>query len=193
MNTSVHELMINPLFDVNANDMPKLGMTFLQAAYLFVNYDTDKLTLWQAQITQKQNLVSVASSTTSCPSNSTSGSNVTGGVDPSNDESANSTSLSGGAIAGIIVGVLACLSGVSLAVWLGCVRRRRQGKTWPSNRNSVFGHLAPKAELEAPPHDSSTASTVTYATSITTKEGKHDQWKGSQQMEPQEMPAVRWD
>jgi len=65
-NATTREILLNSLQDVNSNDMPLLGRTFLTSAYLYVNYDQSEFTLWQANPTTDQNLVAVGSGP-SCP------------------------------------------------------------------------------------------------------------------------------
>ncbi|KAK3291752.1 aspartic peptidase domain-containing protein [Chaetomium fimeti] len=52
-------LLINSMQDINSNDMAALGTTFLSAAYLMVNQDTDRFTLWAANPTTESDLVAV--------------------------------------------------------------------------------------------------------------------------------------
>ena len=129
--------MINPLADTNQNDLPKFGMTFLQAAYLHVNYDNEEFTIWQANATELQSLIGVGKSTFGCPTNSTSGSNnssssanavgASNTADNSSDQGSKS-SLSSGAIAGLAIGIIAAIGiGVGISIWY-ILRRRRQTK-----------------------------------------------------------------
>ncbi|KAH8807543.1 aspartic peptidase domain-containing protein [Xylogone sp. PMI_703] len=62
-NKSTREIMLNSLQDVNADDEPQLGHTFLSAAYLMVNRDANTYTLWQANPTDDQQLVTYPSAT----------------------------------------------------------------------------------------------------------------------------------
>jgi hypothetical protein len=131
VNGSVLELMINPLQDVNKNDFPQFGMTFLQAAYLHVNYDEDTFTLWQANAIESQSLVGIGKSVIGCSANSTT-------ATTSSQPTASATSssqpqpqphpapLSSGIIAGIAVSVIAILALIAaVAFWFLARRRRR--------------------------------------------------------------------
>ena len=65
-NTTTREVLLNSLQNVNIDDIPLLGRTFLTSAYLYVNYDQSEFTLWQGNPTTDQNLVAVGSGP-SCP------------------------------------------------------------------------------------------------------------------------------
>lgn len=160
VNGSVLELMINPLQDVNKNDLPQFGMTFLQAAYLHVNYDEDTFTLWQANATDSQLLVGVGQSVIGCstsPTNATTPSRPTAAT-ASSSHTPNST-LSSGTIAGIVVGVVAIVALVAgAAFWVLSGRRRRtlglNTTSEPSRPNQAEqGRYSPvmnqKSELDA--------------------------------------------
>jgi hypothetical protein len=133
VNSSVLELMINPLVSTNLNDLPKFGMTFLQAAYMHANYDDDTLTLWQAEPTERESLVGVGKSTRGCPS--TNSSNSTPSTSSSAASSSSSTAvspnkggstLSSGTIAGIVVGIVALVALLAGAAFWYLRYRRRQ-------------------------------------------------------------------
>ncbi|KAK5096775.1 hypothetical protein LTS08_007265 [Lithohypha guttulata] len=146
VNNTVSELMINPLQAGNANDIPKLGMTFFQAAYLHVNYDKNQYTLWEAANPTGQNskFAGVGGSSVGCatPSNSTSSPNngtTSGGSSSNNNNNNNSnndTGISGGAIggivAGVVVGILA-LAGLAFFFW----RRKKQARTGPPSETAT--------------------------------------------------------
>lgn len=95
-----------------------LGRTFLQEAYLIVDYERDSFTLAQAQFPSDGagiELVSVLS-----PSYNTTSSNTT------SNHSRAKTGISGGAIAGIAVGGAAVL--IAFALLLFYILRRRMKK-----------------------------------------------------------------
>jgi hypothetical protein len=46
-NDTVRNIVINPVQDINKNDLPLLGRLFLSSAYLSVNHDSGTFTLWQ--------------------------------------------------------------------------------------------------------------------------------------------------
>jgi hypothetical protein len=47
-NETVRNVVINPIQDVNEDDLPILGRLFLTSAYLSVNHDTETFSIWQA-------------------------------------------------------------------------------------------------------------------------------------------------
>jgi len=58
-NATTRLVTVSSLQEVNSNDIPLLGRNFLEAAYLYVNYDRNEFTLWQATPTTEQKLVAV--------------------------------------------------------------------------------------------------------------------------------------
>ncbi|MCJ1247152.1 hypothetical protein MMC30_004364 [Trapelia coarctata] len=56
-NTSVRDVMLYSLQDVNKNDLPQLGYWFFTAAYLMVNHDAGTFTMWEANPTTDSKLV----------------------------------------------------------------------------------------------------------------------------------------
>lgn len=58
-NYSKSNLVINSLQDVNADDLSQLGRQFLSSAYLLVNQDSRKFTLWSVNLTRNEDLVGI--------------------------------------------------------------------------------------------------------------------------------------
>ena len=58
-NHSKSNLVINSLQDVNADDLSQLGRQFLSSAYLLVNQDSRKFTLWSVNLTRNEDLVGI--------------------------------------------------------------------------------------------------------------------------------------
>lgn len=114
-NTSTRELLINGLSDQPAT----LGRYFLTAAYLMVDVDSNTFTLWQANPTRDSKLTPVA---VSRATESQCGDDVSS---PASNGSASNPpqalqeedSLSGGAIAGIVVGVIAAFTFLGLGIF----------------------------------------------------------------------------
>ena len=151
-NATSRNLILNPVQQINAKDMPKLGRQFLSAAYLMVNQDAQRFTLWPANPTNAQELVAIdkdgqevtefcaegkstpsASTETSRPSSTTS---ATAGAS-SNATSPGSTSSSSvplTTIVGIAAGSVTGIILIVLAVWCLYRRRRVNKVTDPDNR-----------------------------------------------------------
>ena len=135
-NDSTRELMINPLASTNGGDFPILGQTFLTSAYMMVNYDTNQLTLWQANTTEDENLVAVSPSSTCKPANSpqtaATSSGATSQATPKQDTQPQHTGLSAGAIAGAAIGGVMAVMLITLAC-LYLRRARKQRAVQASN------------------------------------------------------------
>ena len=64
--SNVRELLINPLEEINKNDMPILGQTFLTTAYLLVDNDQQTFTLWKNNLTSEERITNIGPSS-QCP------------------------------------------------------------------------------------------------------------------------------
>jgi hypothetical protein len=113
--------MINPLQDINKNDMPKLGMTLFTSAYLHVNYDTGLFSIWEAKPTAAQKLVGIGKSTVGCQVSS-SPKSPTPTSSPGRPPA-----LSIGTLVGIIVGGIVGLAIVGFATLYLFRRRKHRG------------------------------------------------------------------
>ncbi|GIJ82106.1 hypothetical protein Asppvi_000609 [Aspergillus pseudoviridinutans] len=145
-NASAPELVLNSMQQVNAGDLPQLGRQFLSSAYVMVNQDAGQFTLWAAKPTTEEDLVAVNSdnrvySSFCAPgvSNLVGATQTTGTTSPtqsaasnSNTEQSQSTGLSSGAIAGIVVGGVAGAALVVAGVFFAIIKRRRRRQTKPS-------------------------------------------------------------
>jgi hypothetical protein len=131
-NSSARNIVINSIQSINQKDMPKLGRLFLSSAYLMVNHDARSFTLWQAATdADSSNLQAVGEDGKFvgglCP-----------GDDPANNATATTsaipsptgssgTSLSGGAIAGIVIAALVAVGAFGFSGL--CVWRRKHRNT----------------------------------------------------------------
>jgi hypothetical protein len=144
VNSTDPVMIINPIQQVNADDLSQLGRQFLSAAYLMVNEETNQFTLWAANPTSDVDLVAFDANgkeaTSICPPaanttiTSSGGHETSDGLGPVVPAKAPSAGLSTGAIAGIAVGGVAAVAiAVGVAVW--CFRRKKaervQGATEP--------------------------------------------------------------
>ncbi|RYP09965.1 hypothetical protein DL764_000960 [Monosporascus ibericus] len=143
-NYSRSNLVINSLQDINANDMSVLGRQFLSAAYVMVNQDTRKFTMWEANPTSVENLVGVNEEgednndwCVSEPVASASGNAEPPPDQPSPDQPPpeDGGNLPSGAIAGIAIGGVTFLAIIiGIAFWQ---RRRRKASAaadpWPQS------------------------------------------------------------
>ncbi|KAK4698137.1 hypothetical protein P7C71_g12, partial [Lecanoromycetidae sp. Uapishka_2] len=160
--TSVREVLIGSLQQVNANDMLVLGLPFFTSAYMLVDNDNEEVTLWQAQASTAQDLVAVGTpDCTPTPSAS-----PTPSPSPSSvlHSAVARATVSGGAIAGAAIGGLI---GIAIVVGAFLLVKQRQKKA--------------KNEMDRDPGSSSPEPLTSY--------GKPE--LASDQIPPQEMPLVR--
>ncbi|KAF2494051.1 acid protease [Lophium mytilinum] len=154
-NTSVQDLMIYSLQDVNKNDMPRIGKYFFTAAYLHVNNDANTFTIWEANPTTDTDVVAVLDddlakecnvvqpkatpieSSGSVPS-STSSSSPTGSPPASK-----SNKLAAGAIAGIAVGSVAVVGLIAVLLWRGHSRRKQERADAAAQANAALNISPP--------------------------------------------------
>jgi hypothetical protein len=173
-NTSVRNVVINSLQSENDNDLPVLGRLFMSSAYVMVNQEAGRFSVWQANtgsktseivaVDKQNNMVSEfcanstggSSSATSLPTSS-----VT--PPPPNEGS----ELSGGAIGGIVVGVVA---GIAILGAIGFFLYRRRGS------GGAATGVAQGPELQT-----ADAKPLTYST------------YGVVPAEPQELPVDQYD
>ncbi|KAL9619503.1 MAG: hypothetical protein Q9160_005866 [Pyrenula sp. 1 TL-2023] len=156
-NSSVREIMVNSLQEINSNDMPLLGHTFLSQVYMNVNYDLNIFSLWSARATGEEDLVSIGpGGSLGCgkgaparPGNVTMPPDEPSGSNDNND-SKGSSSMSSGTKAGIAVGAIA---GVAFLVAIFLTlryykRRHKLGQyTNPENAPSASFSTASAAAL----------------------------------------------
>lgn len=131
MNTSVRNVGINSLQSDNGNDLPVLGRLFLSSAYIMVNHEAKRFFVWPVNTEAKaadtvavdkdNNLVNDFCVKSTSPSATPS---ATPSITPSprNDRS----KLSGGAVAGIVVGAVGGIATMS-AIGFCFYRRGRYG------------------------------------------------------------------
>ena len=120
-NDSTRAINLNSLQEINKDDIPILGQTFLSSAYLHVDLDQSQFTLWQSNSTRDSKIVALGPSNT-CTASSVPG--PTNPVVPSTSSTPTDSTAPTGAIVGGAVGGVVLL--VSLAVLLFYLRRRRQ-------------------------------------------------------------------
>lgn len=144
VNSTDPTMVINPIQQVNADDLSQIGRQFLSAAYLLVNEETNQFTLWAANPTSDTDLVAFDANgkeaDSICPpvSNTTT---ETGGPEPTNGlgaaAKAPSSGISTGAIAGIaIAGVAAVAVALGIGIWL--YKRKKARKAQEAGPDTVM-------------------------------------------------------
>ncbi|KAI0880263.1 acid protease [Annulohypoxylon maeteangense] len=153
------DLVINGLQNISSNDMPQLGRQFLSAAYLMVNQDARKFSLWPANPVSGEDLVPVDVNnidiTTICQSNASATTNSNSTIANTELEASRS---SPGTIAGAVVG---SIGGVIILgiVAFGLIKKRREKSSKTGDQNQFtqayidteyYHHVTPgsKPELE---------------------------------------------
>ncbi|EGE80593.2 hypothetical protein BDDG_03534 [Blastomyces dermatitidis ATCC 18188] len=111
-----------------------LGQSFLSYVYIHVNNDLKRFSIWQANPTEETDIVSLAAG--SCD------------PDPANDSgSANSDSKLGrGAIAGIVIGVVAGIALVGLAIWFLIWHKRKRTQNQDARLSQAHSQAVMAAE-----------------------------------------------
>lgn len=152
--------------------MVQLGRQFLSAVYLMANYDTGKFQMWTANPTNDQDLVAVTEkgievtdnfcAANKTPADSGTGGNAGGQTDPKTGTPVEkSKGLSAGAIAGVVIAVLAFVTLIGIATWFFLKRRKAavagsqdpsrtspHYDTLPSQIKDVHMQVYPKPELQ---------------------------------------------
>jgi hypothetical protein len=104
---SRREIPIYNFESVNADDMPLLGQLFLTSVYLHVNNDESTFTLWQANLTGDENLVTVGKAADCATTPKNPGPSVT--PEKKKSGSGLSTTAIAGATTGAVVGAAALI------------------------------------------------------------------------------------
>ncbi|PGH11331.1 hypothetical protein AJ79_04947 [Helicocarpus griseus UAMH5409] len=113
--TIANDSRVIPVRPLGPDNAPYLGQAFLSAVYLHVNNDRKQFSIWEAEATEQKDIVGISED--SC------GGNDEPATKPATPKKT-STKPSGGAIAGIVIGVLAAIALVGLALFF-LVRRRQ--------------------------------------------------------------------
>jgi hypothetical protein len=130
-----------PLFRAENETQYTLGRTFLQEAYLTVDYERGNFSVspcvWNEDATE--HIVPILSKDATVSRNTT--------VNASSASS--SKTLSGGAIAGIIIGILLGLTATPLAIWFFVIRPRRKAAAAAKSENDYTANPPPYGAVEA--------------------------------------------
>jgi hypothetical protein len=121
-NSNNREILIYNLETSNVNDMPLLGQAFLTSAYIHVNNDDEEFTIWQANPTKGENLVTVGSQST-CHQ-TTSNQTTFGGTGPVPKNSVRT--LSAAVISAISIGIILAIGTIIIALYFLRRKQRRQ-------------------------------------------------------------------
>lgn len=212
VNNTYKELVINPLQGEDYYLMPRFASTFLQAAYLHVNYDENTFTIWQAAnpTGQDSDYVAVGNTPTgTCTSNSggTDGNSTNNNSGSSGNNTASTSSkspISGGVIAGIAIGAIGGIAAVALLVWWLVSRRKKQRQTinqQQMQQQSAHGqplyYVGGKAELHSEAKRAELEARMRNVDSwrgsqTTTATPGSQPWEQRDPLSPQELPHERY-
>jgi hypothetical protein len=116
--------------------MPRIGGMFFSSAYLVVNHDKQQFTIAPAQTKSAPSKIVAFDTANDCIG---SVEVVAASTTPGAPQSKSKFSLSGGAIAGIVIGVLAVLALIA-GIALMLLRRRRSAAAAPSELSGLSSH-----------------------------------------------------
>lgn len=166
-NNSAAALLIQPAIGDNVVDVAILGRPFLSSAYLMVDLDAQTFTLWQANATTDERLVTVggncdhAPEVNDAPSNATTATVSAGSSasSPASEASQSGTSnerMSTGATAGIAIGVALCLGIIAAGTAILIIRKKRRAASAASQASVAYNSYGngPGDEYEAWKHSS---------------------------------------
>jgi hypothetical protein len=162
VNSTDPTIVINAIQDVNGNDLSQLGRQFLSAAYLMVNEETGQFNLWPANPTLDEDLVAFdangkeadsicsepsSTNTTANPDASASGVPIASPSDKKDPAKGANRGLSTGAIAGVVIAVVAvgALS-LGLGVWLWRRKKARKAAAQQEEFVQAVVERFPKAQ-----------------------------------------------
>lgn len=134
-NSTTNEVLINSLQEINKNDMPQFGRSFLTSAVLIVDQDQEQFTVAPVNATSNEKIVPLGPPVCQSPNGdaaptSTTSGNAAGATSPSAISPTSSVppttqrAVSTGVVAGATVGGAAALAFCLLAFLL--IRRRRR-------------------------------------------------------------------
>ena len=161
--TTVREVLINSLQDVNKNDMPILGRPFLTSAYLIVDVDHRRFTVAPSKATDTQDIVAIgppacssaeqlSTPTAGIPAASQATALASTTPDPKPTTAASRQDVPTAAIAGGAVGGVVAIA-LCLAAILALRRRRRRAReraiqeSLENTKSGMGVHVLEKGEL----------------------------------------------
>jgi hypothetical protein len=171
-----------PIRQTDNSQLYTLGRTFLQEAYVVTHYNSRTFNVSQCifdDTTSPHVLALPADLYTSKPSTSPTNSSTPKG--------SKKKSISGGAIAGIILGALLGIACVALVATLLILRRRRKAKS-PKEPSSPIHEIDAGKRIEHPDSSAYTAQASAYTSEVSGQDSKVE-IQGNPIMHPQELEA----
>ncbi|KAL5449777.1 hypothetical protein PMIN05_001190 [Paraphaeosphaeria minitans] len=154
-NTSTRNVVINSLQTDNGNDLPVLGRLFMSSAYVTVNQEAGRFSVWQANtgsktsniiaVDKQNNMVSEFCANTTGGSSTATPSPAPPARPPPQFEG---SKLAGGTVAGIVVGVV---GGTAILAAIGFFLYRRRGSNGAATREAQDPEFE-TADLKQPTH-----------------------------------------
>lgn len=122
--STVAEVLINSLQDVNKNDIPVLGRSFLSSAYLMVDADNQQFTLAKVNATSAEKIVPIGPPACQSPKSIATPTSTTSTATSTTFPAGTHQGVSTGVVAGAVVGGAAVVALCLVALLL--LRRRRR-------------------------------------------------------------------
>lgn len=151
-NTSIRDVVVGSLQDVNKDDLPMLGRLFLSSAYLMVNQEAGRFSVWQANTAPTDSKIVAVDKANNEVSDFCTNSTAPTPLPSSSTAPAaqnQGSKLSGGAIGGIVAGAVAGLA-ILGAIGILLLRRRRSRNATPHVSQEGGMHTA---DMNSPARD----------------------------------------
>ena len=151
-NTSIRDVVVGSLQDVNKDDLPMLGRLFLSSAYLMVNQEAGRFSVWQANTAPTDSKIVAVDKANNEISDFCTNSTAPTPLPSSSTAPAaqnQGSKLSGGAIGGIVAGAVAGLA-ILGAIGILLLRRRRSRNATPHVSQEGGMHTA---DMNSPARD----------------------------------------
>lgn len=172
-----------PIRQTDDSGLYTLGRTFLQEAYVVTHYNSRTFNVSQCVFSD-----TASSHVLALPADLWTSTSSTSPTTSTTPKSTKKKSISGGAIAGIVLGALLGIACVALVATLLIVRRRRSKAKSPKEPSSPVHEIDTGKRIEHPDSSAYTAQASAYTSEVSGKDAKVE-IQGNPIMHPQELEA----